>query len=402
MEAQIEQELFEGMEREYAREFPPEDFPALPKIPGGRYTNPEFLKLEMDNMWRKSWLYACHTDELPETGSYILWQKTGSPIVIVRGKDNRIRAFYNTCQHRGAPLVEDDDGQIRGFVCRYHGWSYDLEGKLFRLREKRDFPDLDMGCHSLREVSCDQFGNWVFVNEDPEAIPLKKALGPIATHFDDVDISKLRHIHSSSFDVKCNVKVLIDAFLETYHLKSIHTDTVDRFLDSRGTFIRLWEKGNSLMVTPHRREDWVDPGTIGMPALENVPRIHAEQNSSYHFFPNLVFPIAASGIPFIAFWPKENNSMVIEVHWFAPDGAQGHERWPARIANFEKILEEDTQFAPNIQKSLESPGFTGMNLSYQERRIYQWQEELDRRIGVENIPEHLRVRPMLSDFIVSE
>jgi phenylpropionate dioxygenase-like ring-hydroxylating dioxygenase large terminal subunit len=337
MEPNIEQGLLAGMRAELEREATPADFPALPVIPGGRYTDPAFLALEQEYLWRRSWLYALHVDELPTPGSYRVWSKTGSPIVIVRGKDQVIRAFYNTCRHRGAPLIEQDAGETKGFFCRYHGWTYDLTGRLTMLREKRDFPGLDMSCMGLVEVRCEQFGNWVFINEDPDAEPLLQTLAPAPAHWASLGLAQQRHIHSASYDIECNVKILLDAFLETYHLKSIHPNTVDRFLDSHGTFVQLWPRG---------------------------PR-----------------------------------SMTVDVHWFAPEGAQGHELWPTRISNFERILEEDTQFAPRIQQSVETKGFRGIYLSYQERRIYQWHEELDRRIGIERIPEALRVPRLLDRWL---
>jgi predicted RecB family nuclease len=94
--------------------------------------------------------------------------------------------------------------------------------------------------------------------------------------------------------------------------------------------------------------------------------------------------------------------MTVDVHWFAPDGAEGHELWPTRMSNFERILEEDTQFAPRIQESVETGGFRGIYLSYQERRIYHWHEELDRRIGSEHVPTELRVRPMLDPWVATD
>ena len=94
--------LFDGMRHEQERDAPPAGFPPLPLIPVGRYTDPAFLALEQQHLWRKSWLYALHVDELPRAGSFRLWRKTGSPIIIVRGKDDVIRAYYNACRHRGA------------------------------------------------------------------------------------------------------------------------------------------------------------------------------------------------------------------------------------------------------------------------------------------------------------
>ena len=104
MQPNVEQALWVGMEEQRARLAPPTDFPALPVIPAARYTDPAFLALEQEYLWQRSWLYALHQDELPKPGSFRLFRKTGSPIVLTRGNDNKIRAFYNACRHRGAPL----------------------------------------------------------------------------------------------------------------------------------------------------------------------------------------------------------------------------------------------------------------------------------------------------------
>ena len=101
-----------------------------------------------------------------------------------------------------------------------------------------------------------------------------------------------------AFDVKCNVKVLMDAFLEVYHLKSIHQNTVDRFLDHRGATIALYRNGHSIMVTPNRRPEWQDPGTRGMRRVDTATEVIAKNNTSFNFFPNLVTPVDPTGCPF--------------------------------------------------------------------------------------------------------
>jgi phenylpropionate dioxygenase-like ring-hydroxylating dioxygenase large terminal subunit len=400
MDTQTVQRFLDGMKFEAERTAPPPDFPQLPDIPAGRYVDPVFLALERQHLWRKSWLYACHMDELPKAGSFVVNRKTGSPIIIVRGKDDVVRAFYNTCRHRGGPLAKTDNGCVEGFVCGYHGWTYTLDGKLINLRDKRDFVGLDMSQRSLVGVRCERFFNWVFINEDPDAEPLQQHLAPFGEYFEQFQPDSWRFVASQGFDVKCNVKVLMDAFLEVYHLKSIHTNTVDRFLDHRGTTIALYRNGHSLMVTPNRRPDWVDPGTRGMRRVETATVVSASNNPSFNFYPNLVTPVDPTGCPFLLFWPTSDTSMRIECHWFAPDwgGGPPPELWEVRIRNFERILHEDLQFAEAIQQSVMSAGFKGMPLNYQERRIYHWHEELDRRIGPERIPAELRVQPRLSPF----
>jgi phenylpropionate dioxygenase-like ring-hydroxylating dioxygenase large terminal subunit len=318
----------------------------------------------------------------------------------VRGNDDVIRAFYNTCRHRGGPLVKTPCGKVAGLVCGYHGWSYNLEGALINLRDKRDFPNLDMTQRSLIGVRCERFYNWIFINEDPDAQPLLEHTAPFAEYFKQFDPDCWRFVAQESFEVKCNVKVLLDAFLEVYHLKSIHQGTVDRFLDHRGTTIALYRHGHSIMVTPNRRPEWQDPGTRGMRRIESATVISSRNNPSFNFYPNLVAPIDPTGAPFLLFWPTSPNSMRIECHWFAPDwgGGPPPELWKTRIANFDRILDEDLQFGPQIQESLMSPGFRGMPLNYQERRIYHWHEELDRRIGIDRVPEALRVKPLLQRY----
>ena len=389
------------MKFEAARTAPPQGFPKLPDIPAGRYVDPEFLSLEMEGMWKRSWLYCAHDDQLPEPGSWLLTRNSGSPILIVRDLAGSVRAFYNTCRHRGGPLVKEDSGQSRGFVCGYHGWSYTLEGELTSVRDKRDFVDFDFSCRSLISVRCEALGGWIFINEDPEAAPLIESLGPVGEELAQFQPDNLMLVDSRGYDVACNVKVLLDAFLEVYHLKSIHQNTVDRFLDHRGTTITLWPGGHSRMTTPNRRPDWIDPGTKGMPAIPTVTEIPRDNNVSYNIYPNIVMPPSSSGLPMLVFWPRTATSMRIECHWFGPRIAKEDlsPLWQTRIDNFERILFEDTQFAPQIQESVESPGFSGIPLNYQERRIYHWHEELDRRIGPNRIPSDLRVEPLLENWV---
>ena len=301
----------------------------------------------------------------PQPGSFLLWKKTGTPILIVRGKDDVIRAFYNTCRHRGGPLVKTACGKVDGLVCGYHGWTYVLDGKLVNLRDKRDFPSLDMSSRVADRRALRALLQLGVHQRGPGRAAAARAHAAVLRLLPAV---RARTAGASSprrrFDVKCNVKVLLDAFLEVYHLKSIHQDTVDRFLDHRGTTIALYRNGHSIMVTPNRRPDWQDPGTRGMRRIESATVVSSKNNPSFNFYPNLVAPVDPSGVPFLLFWPTSDTSMRIECHWFAPDwgGGPPPELWKTRIANFDRILDEDLQFGPQIQESLMSPGFRGIPL----------------------------------------
>ena len=390
------------VETERERSARPRDFPELPEISAARYNDSAHFALERAHFWSRMWLYAAHIDQLAEPGSYLVWNHGSAPILIIRGDDDKIRAFYNTCQHRGAPVARTANG-VAGklLVCGYHGWSYDRQGKLRTVTEPRDWHDVKSRCDGLVEIRCELFGNWVFINEYRDAEPLDVFLTPVARFLTHLPLNDLRLVHRSETEVSCNVKILIDNFLEAYHFKMLHPETTDKIFDSAGTNIHLWDNGHSMMLSPNRSRDWVDPGTRGMPEMAGSTEIEQYYNPSYCLFPNLIIPIAPTGMPCVAMWPKTVRTSALEVLWFAPDWGDGPRDplWDRRIENFDRIVAEDIQFAEPMQKTIESPGFQRVPVSFQERRIYHWHEEVDRRIGADKISPELRVIPTLSDFV---
>lgn len=387
---------------ERARQAPPADFPPLPDVPTGRYADAAFFALERARLWRRLWLYAAHADQLRDPGSYVVWPHGSAPIVLLRGDDGEVRAFYNSCRHRGAPVLREAAGRAGTvLVCGYHGWSYDRQGRLRGVTEARDWSALARACRGLVPVRCERFGNWYFVNEDPAAEPLLDFLAPVARFLCHLPLTSLRLVDRQVFDVRCHYKILVDNFLEAYHFKLLHPGTSERIFDNQGTSIHLWRHGHSVMLSPHRRANWVDPGTIGMPEMEQATAVERDHNPSYCLFPNLIVPVAPSGMPAVAIWPRTQDSSVLEVLWFAPDWGDGPRDplWATRIANFARIVEEDISFAEPMQAALATPAFAGIPLCYQERRIYHWHEEVDRRIGAEHIPPPLRVTPCLADWV---
>ncbi|MBU6271106.1 MAG: aromatic ring-hydroxylating dioxygenase subunit alpha [Betaproteobacteria bacterium] len=391
-----------GVQAERERDRPPAGFPALPPIPGARYRDPAFFDLERQALWREGWIHAAHTDQLPAAGSWLVTRRTGSPVLLIRGADDRIRAFYNTCRHRGAPVARADSGSgAQSFTCGYHGWTYRLDGSLASVTDPRDFTDLDPSCLGLVPVRCERLGSLIFICESPLAPPLDEFLAPAARFLRHLPLDALRLVHHRSIEVGGNHKVVLENFLEAYHFRLLHMKTTHRIFDHQGTSVHLWRHGHSMMLSPHRRDDWVDPGTVGMPEMTGVTEIDRRFNASYNLFPNLILPISATGAPCVVITPLAIDRSRLEVLWYAPlpaDGAR-HPLWEARIANFDRIVDEDVSFVEPIQASLDTAGFRGVPLNYQERRIYHWHEALDRRIGAHRLPPALRVQPVLEPWV---
>ncbi|MEK9921146.1 MAG: Rieske (2Fe-2S) protein, partial [Luminiphilus sp.] len=214
MEQQEIQTLRALMEYEAARTAPPETFPQLPDIPAGRYTDPRFFELEQAEIFKKSWLFAAHLDEIPEPGCYMTWEQAGEPVVIVHTEKGEVKAFYNVCSHRGAPVVTESRGKRLRLTCKYHGWSYSLDGQLQAVKDPEDFRDLDFSCRSLPAIRCETFGKFIFVNFDPDAVGLLEWLGPIADEWREFQFDQCRLSARHSFDLDCNWKIAMEANTE--------------------------------------------------------------------------------------------------------------------------------------------------------------------------------------------
>ncbi len=386
------------MEYEAARTAPPAEFPAMPDIPGGRYTDARFHALERDHLWRKSWLLAGHFDEVAQPGAFKLWETAGQPVLIIHARSGAINAFYNTCRHRGAAVVTEPSGRRARLTCKYHGWVYDDEGSLVAVRDPEDFADLDFSCRSLIKVRCERFGQLIFVNFDPAAPPLLDWLGPIAAEWEEFRFDKLRLIDHYSWDLKSNWKVAMEANTEVYHVKSIHPSTVAVILDDRRNVNTFYPHGHGRMIAPNPNPP--EAGGVRNVAGMDTPsvgEIARTCTQSYGVFPNIVSPLNSGAFPMLVFWPNGINRSRMEVWWFGPDWGSGEkpEGWEAVIGGFNAVLEEDTEFGAWIQKSHESYAFESVPLSYQESRIYWWNQSADALIGPERIPPELRVAPVI-------
>ena len=402
------QEIKDQMEYERTRNSPPKDFPKLPEIPGKRYTDQNLFDLEMEKIFFKSWLMVLREDEIPKPGDYKIWDKLGRDILLVRQKDNSIKAFYNTCMHRGAPVVRDKKGSTNLLRCQYHSWTYDLSGDLIKVPDMREFKDFDISCKKLKKVFCDTWDGWVFISlSDTVPGSLIDFLIPVAQELECFRSSELITVYKKNVTVKANWKTCLDAFMEVYHAPTIHKDTVNILLDGNAMAAGLLKNGHSRMVTPKKMN--LDGGFLGaeesdyVPYIDTCDKIHAQTNVAYGMFPNFITPTDTSGYPAILFWPKGLKETEFEWTQLAPNwsGDEKPDYWNEQEVSFDSIMDEDFQNLEPMQRSHDSGVFVSMPLNYQERRIYYYHQVIDDWIGRDNLPKNIQVPNILDPFIES-
>jgi phenylpropionate dioxygenase-like ring-hydroxylating dioxygenase large terminal subunit len=203
-------------------------------ITGNRYTSPAFAAAEWDKMWTRVWLIAGLESQLRDAGDFLTYEVGPESILIVRGEDGAVRAFYNVCQHRGNRLVEAEFGSLERFTCAYHAWKYDLTGVVVSVPDEADFVQgSPCGKLKLPEVKCEVFAGFVWVNMDSSAPSLRHYLGIVYDHIDHYKMERMTRTHWITVEGAFNWKCVQDNFNESYHLEFVHPQT--RFvMETRG------------------------------------------------------------------------------------------------------------------------------------------------------------------------
>jgi phenylpropionate dioxygenase-like ring-hydroxylating dioxygenase large terminal subunit len=206
---------------EYLRERFPYS-PSTRQLPTTRYTSREYHLLEREHLWRKVWQMACREENIPEVGSYLVYDIAGDSYIVVRTRDG-IRAYVNACLHRGRAL-KDYDGRCSEFRCPFHGFTWRLDGTLRYNPAPPEFPEIDQDRDAWRlpQAKVGLWGGFVFINPDPDCEPLEDFLGTMPEHFARWRMEN-RYLQAHvAKKVRCNWKIAQEAFDEGLHLGATH------------------------------------------------------------------------------------------------------------------------------------------------------------------------------------
>ncbi|MBK7951597.1 MAG: aromatic ring-hydroxylating dioxygenase subunit alpha [Deltaproteobacteria bacterium] len=220
------------------------------RLPPERYTSRTFMQQEWDAIWSRTWTCAGLVSDLVRPGDFVRYDLGHESIVVVRGRDGALRAFYNVCRHRGRQLVAKACGSGSSFVCSFHGWIYDVDGRNRRVTDRELFdPRTLEGGVDLRPVRCETWGPFVFVALDPDAPPLLEHLAPMPELFEAYALDELKLVKDVAVAVDCNWKVASEAFLEPYHTHATHPQIVDS-IDELHNQYDYYPRGHSRVISP--------------------------------------------------------------------------------------------------------------------------------------------------------
>lgn len=195
-------------------------------LPPDGYLSPQIAQLEKEKLWPRVWLIAAREEQFKKRGDFVTFEIADESILIVRGKDDDLRAFYNVCQHRGRRLVDAEFGNLgTQIVCGFHAWRYQLDGEVDYIKNEEDWAEAPSFCRdalNLKPVRLGTWAGWVWVAMDDEIEPLLDYLDPAPRLYANFEFENTRVTWFKSFVADCNWKVAMDAFNEAYHSEGTH------------------------------------------------------------------------------------------------------------------------------------------------------------------------------------
>jgi phenylpropionate dioxygenase-like ring-hydroxylating dioxygenase large terminal subunit len=214
-------------------------------LPAEVFTSADRFARERERIFKKVWLHVGRVEQLPHPGSYFTKDLAicNTSVIVVRGKDGAVRAFHNICSHRGNKIVWDNGGTCRMFTCKFHGWSYGLDGRLTFVPDEERFFGLQKETLGLTPVAVDVWEGFIFINVDPHPQEtLQEYLGELGTELAGYPFGEFSATWRSwTTEVKSNWKVLKNAFQEAYHAPFLHHRSLPDVASKTNPYLRALE-----------------------------------------------------------------------------------------------------------------------------------------------------------------
>ncbi len=308
------------------------------------YRSEERLAAEIAQVLRRYPTPFCPSAALPETGSYLARDASGTPIVAARGNDGQVRAFRNACRHRGTQLAEGS-GCEKAFVCRYHGWTYGLDGRLRHVPHEHGFPGLDKSSRGLVPVETIELRGVVFVTQEEPSLSaacldeIPRLIPPTQRLFRTIEQ-----------DVPANWKILVEGFLEGYHIRPTHQETFYPVQFDNLNLVETFGR-NSRVAFPYRRINklrTVPPGERSVDGMLTFV---------YHLFPNVMVATFPTNITMVVLEPLATDRTRMVTYTLTDHGDLAGEG-QAALKGAQNFLQagaaEDRAVACAIQRGLAS------------------------------------------------
>ncbi len=343
------------------------------------YTDPDVFAAEQAGLLARTWQFGCHASDLAEPGAYATFEIAGESLFAVRGQDDKIRVFYNVCQHRAHQLVQGT-GTTRVVVCPYHAWTYELTGQLRSGPNLNAVEGFDTSSVCLTEVRTEELLGFVFVNLDPDAAPMEDWFPRVRAELEDwvPHWASLRPLEWVDVPEACNWKVSVENYSECYHC-SLNHPTFAKGVVKPETY-DIQPQGMCLRHTTECQA--LDQMTYDI----NSGFAHAHEYSSWFLWPMFSFQVYPGNVLNTYHWrPDGAGRVVVWRGWYAVDGAEDATVRQLAQQDRATTVAEDIHLVESVQRGLQSRGYRpgplvvdpkgGVNSEHPVMHLQRWMRE---------------------------
>ena len=343
-------------------------------LPRDAYTSPRVFAFEQERFFAGSWTCVGREGDLEATGAQRAVRVGGAGVLLVRGTDGRVRAFANTCRHRGHELLGVGEQTTRRTVlCPYHAWTYDLDGSLRVAPGFRDHTEFRPGEHGLVELPLESWHGFLFVNGSGDAPPFAEHVGALDQLVAPYQPGRLVPLASHAYDLACNWKVVLENYHECYHCPLIHPELCQVSPPASGDNFELdgaWV-GGTMDLKDHAVTMSLDGDSDGVP----IPGLDAERLRTVAYlglFPNLLLSLHPDYVMTHLVEPLGPDlSHVVCTWYFPPEATERPGFDPAYAVEFwDRTNRQDWAACESVQRGMASPHFQPGPLAPAEDAVY--------------------------------
>ena len=370
----------------YAAELSLEDSTSMPPE---AFTSEALLELEREKLFSKEWVCVGREQELQSTGAYFTTDVNRVPVIITRNYDNNLNALVNVCRHRMTRLA-DGEGTTRVLTCPYHSWAYDLGGNLVNAPKMED-KQFDRSKCRLQQLRVETWLGFIFVNLDADAEPLAPRLSPLTKQLENYHIERMVPT-SKKVDVwKSNWKVLVENFLEVYHIESVHRDTLFALGGAESARPGYHSDDYNFYLFAPNDDDNYDAGELVKPGVlvENTDLTEFELRHSPIgcVYPNLLIAVSWFGGAYIVAQPLSSGEIRVELGNFGPitgiefNSKESEEYAVAKLNNYATDVEDRAIVESIYASAVSGYGKAGPLHVKHEETIHNFIRYLAKKLG---------------------
>ena len=323
-------------------------------IPAPWYLDARVEQAEREQVFGRNWIAVGRADQVAAEGQFFTIEIAGEPIVVVRGSDGELRAFYNVCRHHAAAVANVPFGTVQHLRCPYHGWTYGLDGSLKGAPEFAGVCNFDRAANGLVPVRVATWEQFVFISLDEYAPALDKSLGDLPQRVSPLEISKLQFFARKSYRLACNWKVYVDNYLDGgYHVPHLHKG-LNSVLDYKEYTIENSER-YSLQSSP----------MVGSEEHAEFAATRTGDRAYYYWlYPNLTINIYQGVMDTNLVLPLGTDQCLVQFDFFFADVSEAARASNAEsVAVSDRIQDEDVDICESVQRGLRSRAYGAGRLS---------------------------------------